>query len=103
GSVRRQTPYAAGGNPEPGTPSGRFFARRTRSLCSIPGTVVMMAHVLVMYDISNDRIRGKVADTCMDYGLDRIQFSAFYGQLGRNHREELMLRISTLLGDAGGK
>lgn len=62
-----------------------------------------MAHVLVMYDISNDRIRGKVADTCMDYGLDRIQFSAFYGQLGRNHREELMLRISTLLGDAGGK
>ena len=62
-----------------------------------------MAHVLVMYDIANDRIRSKVADACMDYGLDRIQFSAFYGQLGRNHREELMLRMLTLLGDASGK
>lgn len=62
-----------------------------------------MAHVLVMYDITNDRIRGKVADACLDYGLDRIQFSAFYGRLGRNHREELMLRILALLGDQAGK
>jgi CRISPR-associated protein Cas2 len=56
-----------------------------------------------MYDITNDRIRGKVADACLDYGLDRIQFSAFYGRLGRNHREELMLRIMNLLGDETGK
>jgi len=62
-----------------------------------------MAHVLVMYDISNDRVRGKVADACMDYGLDRIQFSAFYGWLGRNHWEELMLRMLMLLGDEAGK
>lgn len=62
-----------------------------------------MAHVLVMYDISNDRVRGKVADACLDYGLDRIQFSAFYGQLGRNHWEELMMKMEMLLGDAAGK
>jgi CRISPR-associated protein Cas2 len=62
-----------------------------------------MAHVLVMYDITNDRIRGKIADACMDYGLDRIQFSAFYGRLGRNHWEELMLRMLMLLGNETGK
>jgi hypothetical protein len=32
---------------------------------------------LVVYDISNDAIRGKVADDCLDYGLSRIQPSAF--------------------------
>ncbi len=62
-----------------------------------------MAHVLVMYDITNDRVRGKIADACLDYGLDRIQFSAFYGKLGRNHWEELMLKMMMLLGDKAGK
>ena len=61
-----------------------------------------MSHLLVIYDISNDRIRDKVADACQDYGLDRIQYSAFLGQLSRTHREELMLRIKALLGDGEG-
>lgn len=60
-------------------------------------------HVLLLYDISNDRVRTKVAVACEDYGLDRIQFSAFYGQLSRNHQEELILRIKYLLGDEDGR
>ncbi len=54
-------------------------------------------HTLLIYDIANDRVRGKVACACEDYGLDRVQYSAFYGQLSRTHQEELMLRIAALL------
>lgn len=61
-----------------------------------------MNPIILIYDIKNDRVRTKVADACLDYGLDRIQFSAFAGHLSRNHREELMLRIENLLGDTKG-
>ena len=59
--------------------------------------------LLVIYDISNDSIRSKVANACEDYGLDRIQYSAFQCQLKRTHQEELMLEIEQLLGDACGQ
>lgn len=62
-----------------------------------------MMHLLVLYDISNDRIRNKVADACEDYGLDRIQYSVFYGRLRRTHQEELMLRVRDLLADTDGQ
>jgi CRISPR-associated protein Cas2 len=57
---------------------------------------------LVIYDISNDRLRNKVADICLDYGLDRIQFSAFLGKLSRNYQEELMLKIEQRMDDNPG-
>jgi CRISPR-associated protein Cas2 len=59
--------------------------------------------ILLIYDIVNDRHRVKIVDACMDYGLDRVQYSAFMGQLGRNHQEELMLRIRAILGDGEGR
>jgi len=55
--------------------------------------------ILLVYDIVNDRQRTKVADACLDYGLDRIQYSAFTGLLSRTHQEELMLRIRDIIGD----
>ncbi len=58
---------------------------------------------LLVYDISNDSTRAKVADFCLDYGLDRIQYSAFLGELARTHQEELMLKIGERLGDRPGK
>lgn len=58
-----------------------------------------MGQVLLVYDISSDKIRAKVADACADYGLDRVQFSAFSGQLSRNHQRELMRRIGALVDD----
>jgi CRISPR-associated protein Cas2 len=59
--------------------------------------------ILLIYDIVDDRRRTKIADACLDYGLDRVQMSAFTGLLNRSHQEELMLRIDTVLGDSEGK
>ena len=61
-----------------------------------------MGHCLLVYDISHDRTRSRVADVCLDYGLDRIQYSAFLGALTRTHQEELMLRLARLLGKRAG-
>ncbi len=60
-------------------------------------------HCLLVYDIPNDRIRAKVADFCLDYGLDRVQYSAFVGRLSRNRMEELMQRIRAKIGSAPAK
>lgn len=59
--------------------------------------------VLLVYDITDDRARTKIADACLDYGLDRIQYSAFTGELSATHQEELMLKIGRLLGKKPGK
>ena len=58
---------------------------------------------LLLYDISDDRVRTKIADFCLDYGLDRVQFSAFAGDLSRNHQEELMMKLRRKLGRKSGK
>lgn len=58
--------------------------------------------VLVLYDISDDRIRTRVSDVCKDYGLDRIQFSAYSGRLTKAAREELEIRLGIILGDNSG-
>lgn len=59
--------------------------------------------VLVIYDIPHDGTRVKVADACLDYGLDRIQYSAFVGELSRTHQEELLLRIKRRVGKRAAK
>lgn len=57
---------------------------------------------LLIYDITDDRARMKVADLCLDYGLERIQYSAFWGDLPRTLQEELLLKIRRVLqGKAG--
>jgi CRISPR-associated protein Cas2 len=55
-------------------------------------------HTVLVYDISSDKVRLKVADACLDYGLTRIQYSAFFGEISGNHLEELLQRIQRLLG-----
>lgn len=57
----------------------------------------------VIYDIADDCVRAKIADVCLDFGLTRVQYSAFAGALNRNMREALFLRLRTTLGDAIGK
>lgn len=54
--------------------------------------------MLLVYDIPDDRVRTRVADTCLDYGLVRIQFSAFFGELSANYQEELMLKLRRRVG-----
>lgn len=62
------------------------------------GTGSPEVSVLVLYDVENDRIRGRVADVCLNYGLERIQFSAFLGKINRNHRQELTMRMQDEIG-----
>jgi len=57
---------------------------------------------LVIYDIPDDAKRTKVADACLDYGLDRIQYSAFLGTLSAGHQDELMLKLKKTLGRKAG-
>ena len=57
---------------------------------------------LLVYDIPDDRVRTRVADVCLDYGLQRIQYSAFFGSLNRNLQEELMLKVKRRMGRKAG-
>jgi CRISPR-associated protein Cas2 len=59
-------------------------------------------HCLLVYDIPDDRKRGKIADVCLDYGLDRIQYSAFVGELHATHQAELMAKLKQVLGRKPG-
>lgn len=57
---------------------------------------------LLIYDIQDDRVRTKVADVCLDYGLDRLQYSAFHGDISRNLQNELFKKVKMLLGKRPG-
>lgn len=55
--------------------------------------------LVLIYDIEDDKLRTRAADICLNYGLERIQFSAFFGKLNRNRRQELSLRLQRELGN----
>lgn len=59
--------------------------------------------ILLIYDIPDTKIRTKVADICLDYGLERIQYSAFRGSLARVHQEEMLGKMRKRLGKRPGK
>jgi CRISPR-associated protein Cas2 len=44
----------------------------------------------VVYDISKDRTRKKIADCCLDFGLQRVQKSVFLGEVPANRVEEIV-------------
>jgi CRISPR-associated protein Cas2 len=53
---------------------------------------------IIIYDIPSDKLRNRIADICQDYGLKRIQFSAFLGEINHNRREELLQKIKREVG-----
>ncbi len=53
--------------------------------------------VWVIYDISDDRIRGRVAQICKGYGLYRVQKSAFLGDLNKNELDAIALECEELI------
>ncbi len=61
-----------------------------------------MGRCLVVYDIADDRVRARVADICLDYGLSRIQLSAFLGDLARNRQDELLMKARRRMGRSSG-
>ncbi len=59
-------------------------------------------NLILVYDIVDDRKRAKIADVCLDYGLDRIQYSAFVGWLISAKQQELFTKIRRILGKSPG-
>lgn len=57
---------------------------------------------LVIYDIPKTKVRNRVAEACLDYGLERVQWSAFRGEVNHNRREELEQRLRKALGRQAG-
>ncbi len=49
--------------------------------------------VWVIYDITEDRPRGKIAKRCKEAGLYRVQKSVFLGSIERNRLDELEMQI----------
>ncbi|MEM4318257.1 MAG: CRISPR-associated endonuclease Cas2 [Candidatus Pacearchaeota archaeon] len=50
----------------------------------------------LIYDISDNKTRNKIASKCKNYGLFRVQRSSFIGNLSKNKAEMLMLEIKEL-------
>jgi len=53
----------------------------------------------VIYDITDDNLRALVAETLKDYGLQRIQYSAFIGNLRRDKLNSLTVDLKNLVKD----
>ena len=60
----------------------------------------MPLRYLVIYDVTDDRLRNMVAEALKDYGLSRIQYSAFIGALRRHEVNALMADLRAIIGDA---
>ena len=54
---------------------------------------------VVIYDIPDDNLRALVAETLKDYGLQRIQYSAFIGDLRRDELNSLIVDLKNLIKD----
>ena len=53
----------------------------------------------ILYDISKDRARNRVAKACKEAGLMRVQKSVFLGPLERNRLDELAMFIEDLINE----
>lgn len=53
--------------------------------------------VWVIYDISDDKIRGRIAKACKNKGLYRVQKSAFLGKLNKNQIDELKIMCEDII------
>ena len=51
----------------------------------------------VIYDISKNKTRTKIAKRCLDFGLYRVQKSVFLGDLEKNRIDEILLFSQELL------
>ena len=54
---------------------------------------------VVIYDVSDDNLRKLVAETLKDYGLQRIQYSGFMGDLRRDKLGSLLVELKNLIKD----
>lgn len=57
----------------------------------------------ILYDISDDKARTKVAKYCKQAGLHRVQYSVFIGKLNPNEKDSLQLQIEDLIDEDNDK
>lgn len=62
-----------------------------------------MRAVLLIYDIVDDSLRGRVAEACQDFGLQRVQYSAFFGRLELSEEDRMMNTIQETIGANAAK
>ena len=55
--------------------------------------------VWTIYDITDDKIRSRVARICKGYGLFRVQKSAFLGDLNKNEADSLALECEAIIAE----
>jgi CRISPR-associated protein Cas2 len=53
---------------------------------------------LVIYDIAANDLRTKLANRLFDYGLQRVQLSAFCGELNAHDRSALLKELPNFIG-----
>lgn len=51
----------------------------------------------VIYDITENKVRSKVVSICKNYGLKRVQKSAFLGEITKNKIEMLAIEVSKIV------
>ena len=56
-----------------------------------------MTMVWVVYDITDNSTRSKVARICLDKGLYRVQKSVFLGKLNANDRDSLAIECEEII------
>ncbi len=53
--------------------------------------------VWILYDISRNKARTKMAKLCQEAGLFRVQLSVFLGAIERNRLDELTMALEELM------
>ncbi len=53
--------------------------------------------IWVIYDIGENKVRGKIAKHCKNIGLYRVQKSVFLGEVEENLIDELKLKIEDMI------
>ncbi|MCF7790688.1 MAG: CRISPR-associated endonuclease Cas2 [Victivallales bacterium] len=53
--------------------------------------------VWVIYDISDDKTRKEISDTCKEFGLIRVQYSVFFGNLPNSCIDEIAVYSKNMI------
>jgi len=60
-------------------------------------------HYVVVYDFTDDRARTRAAEVLKDYGMVRIQYSAFVGELEPRRLRSLLTDLRKIVSMAKGE
>lgn len=61
---------------------------------------MVSTNYLICYDVTEDAIRASIAGICKSVGLERIQYSVFYGKLSSSQLSTVKLEIGLLIKDS---